>query len=218
MEQGTKKQTAAELRKAECERITAELEQQGYVRKNATISILKANLMMLVTSLPVCILLGLLYALVNVVRRETAFSDFSGIVFWLAMLISIPVHEFLHGLGWVSSCKNGWKSIRFGVMWSSLTPYCNCKEPMDVKSYFRGLLMPFAVLGLLPSIIAIAVGNVILLAIGLVHFNEVWRIIVSIIAKLSRIPNNLFFIDRFSLLYLRLLYPPQISCLFINKH
>ena len=169
MEQETKKQTAAELRKAECERISAELEQQGYVRKNATISILKANLMMLATSLPVCILLGLLYALVNVVRRETAFSDFSGIVFWLAMLISIPVHEFLHGQGWVSSCKNGWKSIRFGVMWSSLTPYCNCKEPMDVKSDFRGLLMPFAVLGLLPSIIAIAVGNVILLAVGLVN-------------------------------------------------
>ncbi|MBR3447739.1 MAG: DUF3267 domain-containing protein [Oscillospiraceae bacterium] len=169
MEQDTKKQTAAEARKAECARIQAELEQQGYVREDATISILKANLMMLVTSLPICILLGLLYGLVNVIRRETAFSDFRGIVFWLAMLISIPVHEFLHGLGWVSSCKNGWKSIRFGVMWSSLTPYCNCKEPMDVKSYYRGLLMPFAVLGLLPSLIAIAVGNVMLLAIGLVN-------------------------------------------------
>ena len=178
MEQDTKKQTAAEARKAECARIQAELEQQGYVREDATISILKANLMMLVTSLPICILLGLLYSLVNVIRRETAFSDFRGIVFWLAMLISIPVHEFLHGLGWVSSCKNGWKSISFGVIWKMLTPYCHCNEPMRISGYMMGAMMPCVVLGVVPAIVALFVGDLTLLVFGIIFIatssGDIW--------------------------------------------
>ena len=85
------------------------------------------------------------------------------------MLLSIPVHEGLHGLGWVGGCKNGWKSIRFGVMWSSLTPYCNCKEVLSVGRYYTGLLMPVTVLGLLPAAAAVITGSAALLAFGLVN-------------------------------------------------
>lgn len=168
MEQKTKKQTAAEKRKAECEQIQAELEQQGYVREDATITVLKANLMVFVTSLPICILLGVLYGLVNS-GRSGQFPDFKGPGFWIAVLLSVPVHEVLHGLGWMPSCKNGWKSIRFGVMMPSMTPYCNCKEAMRVKGYYLGLLMPVTVLGLLPSVIAAVTGSMLLLAIGLIN-------------------------------------------------
>ena len=58
------------------------------------------------------------------------------------------VHELLHGLGWSLNCKNRWNSIAFGVMWSSLTPYCHCKKPLSFSSYSMGLYLPFCILGL----------------------------------------------------------------------
>lgn len=168
MEQETKKKTAAEVRKEECERITSELEQQGYRCENATISILKANLMVFATSVPVCVFFAVIYALAN--GGYSRLSEANGwALFPILVLLSIPVHELLHGLGWLPSCKNGWKSIRFGMMWSSLTPYCNCKEPMGVKNYYLGLLMPFTVLGLLPSAAAIPAGSMTMLAFGLMN-------------------------------------------------
>ena len=170
MEQDTKKQSAAELRKQECEQIQAELEQQGYVREDATISILKANIMVFATSIPICILLGVLFALVNADGGSGNLSSKAmKAVFILGFLLSILVHEGLHGLGWVGSCKNGWKSIRFGMMWKSLTPYCNCKEVLSVGRYYIGLLTPVTVLGLLPSLAAVVTGNVMVLALGLIN-------------------------------------------------
>ena len=168
MEQEPKKQSPADLRKQECERIKAELEQQGYRCENATVSILKANLMVFATSLPICIVLGVLFGLVNdsagIQKNKTAW-----LLFTLSLLLSVPVHEGLHGLGWVRGCKNGWKSIRFGVMWSSLTPYCNCREEMSVGQYYTGLLMPVTVLGMLPSIAGIVTGSPGLMGFGLLN-------------------------------------------------
>ena len=168
MEQNAEKKTAAEVRKEECERIRTELEQQGYRCEDATISIVKANLMVLVTSVPVCLFFAVIYGLAN--GGYSRLSEEKGwALFPVLVLLSIPVHELLHGLGWLPSCKNGWKSIRFGVMWSSLTPYCNCKEPMGVKNYYLGLLTPFTVLGLLPSAAAIPAGSMTMLAFGLIN-------------------------------------------------
>ena len=164
MDQEIKKKSHAELRKEECERIKSELEQQGYRCEAATISILKANLMVFATSVPVCLFVLFIFIVINHGLR--ALSEAKGwALFPVLVLLSIPVHELLHGLGWLPACKNGWKSIRFGVMWSSLTPYCNCKEPMNVKSYYRGLLLPFSVLGILPSIAAVVTGSMTLLAL-----------------------------------------------------
>lgn len=167
MEQDKQKQTPAELRKAECERIQAELEQQGYVREDATITVMKANLMVFLTSLPVCIVLAVLFGLLS--SGTPDFSKLHGLAFLIPLLLSVPVHEFLHGLGWLPSCKNGWKSIRFGFMLSSLTPYCNCKEAMGVGRYYAGLLLPFTVLGLLPSAAAVVTGSFALLGFGLLN-------------------------------------------------
>ena len=167
MEQESKKQADAKAREAECERVQAELEQQGYHREDATVSIVKANLMVFATSVPVCIVLAVLFGLLN--KGRAHFGKMNMLTLMIPLLLSIPVHEGLHGLGWLPSCKKGWKSIRFGVMWSSLTPYCNCKEAMPVKGYYLGLLMPFTVLGLLPSAAGIITGSVPFLAFGLLN-------------------------------------------------
>ena len=47
-----------------------------------------------------------------------------------------------------------------------LTPYCHCKEPLMVKHYILGAIMPAFVLGIIPAIIAIIIGNFGLLLFG----------------------------------------------------
>jgi len=44
-----------------------------------------------------------------------------------------------------------------------LTPYAHCKEPLPVRAYILGVIMPFIILGFLPGIYAIFTGNLQLL-------------------------------------------------------
>ncbi len=155
-----------EERKANTARIAAELETQGYHAENATVSIVKANVMAFVTALPVA--LAFLIAFFAMNRDISPFRSFvdNYLLIMAAMLVSIPVHEFLHGCGWVLSCRKKWKSIQFGVLWDSLTPYCHCREAMGVMPYYVGLLMPLTVLGILPCILALVLKQPLLLWAG----------------------------------------------------
>ncbi len=82
------------------------------------------------------------------------------------MLIGIILHELIHGLTWSIFAKNGFKSMKFGILLKMLTPYCHCKEPLKVKEYIIGALMPSIILGIIPGLLAIILGNVTLLAFG----------------------------------------------------
>lgn len=135
--------------------VQAQLEAEGYQMKDETFSARTANLMIFATGVPLSILLGVVYLLV---QRKNALNVFS--CNWklvlLALLISVPVHEFLHGLGFVGACREKWKSIGFGFQLKALMPYCCCKEALGIGSYLFGVLLPCTVLGLIPSVIAIA--------------------------------------------------------------
>ena len=136
-------------------RVQAQLEAEGYQMKDETFPALTANLMIFATGVPISILLGAVYLLV---QRKNALNVFT--CNWklvlLALLISIPVHEFLHGLGFVRTCRGKWKSIGFGFQLKALMPYCFCKEALSIGAYLFGALLPCTVLGLIPSVIAIA--------------------------------------------------------------
>ena len=84
----------------------------------------------------------------------------------LVMTIGIILHELIHGLTWSIFAKNGFKSIKFGILLKMLTPYCHCKEPLKVKHYILGGIMPGIVLGIIPAIYSIFIGNIFLLIFG----------------------------------------------------
>ena len=94
------------------------------------------------------------------------------------MLVGIVVHELLHGITWAYYAKNGWKSISFGVKWEWLTPYCHCSEPLSKRAYLIGALIPLLVLGLIPAIISLFIGNMLLLIFGAVFISgaigDIW--------------------------------------------
>ncbi|MBR5655855.1 MAG: DUF3267 domain-containing protein [Prevotella sp.] len=88
--------------------------------------------------------------------------------FLLAVFVGIIVHELIHGLTWSFYAKRGWRSISFGVMWKLLTPYCHCSEPLPIRGYMAGALMPFIVMGLIPAIVALFIGSLPLLTWGII--------------------------------------------------
>ncbi|QIH35635.1 DUF3267 domain-containing protein [Sphingobacterium sp. DR205] len=77
----------------------------------------------------------------------------------LVVVIGVVVHELIHGITWSCYIKNGFRSIKFGVLMKMLTPYCHCKEPLRVKQYIIGALMPSIILGIIPIIYAWFSGN-----------------------------------------------------------
>ena len=70
----------------------------------------------------------------------------------LAFLVGIPLHELLHGLGWMVFTGRGFRSLRFGFMKTEMAPYAHWNEALKVNAYRAGILLPAVVTGLLPLI------------------------------------------------------------------
>ena len=139
---------------------------QGYKANIGTISVIKANIYAFVTAGPFALLAAIFYlSRWGELKFEFNFTGY--ILFVLLLIISIPIHEFLHGFTWHFYCKNKWKSIHFGIMRELLTPYCHCKEPLKYSSYLLGSLMPFFVLGIGITLLGTLFHNDILFVIGI---------------------------------------------------
>lgn len=142
----------------------------NYTKEKLTIDLVWANIFGLIILIPIALIYGVPYFLI----WGDPITDFSfGVTFhdiqeehfsksWLVILYivgGIIVHELIHGIFWALFTEHGFKSIRFGVMWKMLTPYCHCKEPLKIKHYILGAVMPAVILGFLPASIGIAIGN-----------------------------------------------------------
>ena len=80
----------------------------------------------------------------------------------VGMLMLMVVHELIHGITWASFAKSHWKAISFGFIVQYLTPYCSCKDPLKKYQIIIGALMPTIVLGVIPGIVTIFIGNGVL--------------------------------------------------------
>jgi hypothetical protein len=85
-----------------------------------------------------------------------------------SIIFGLIIHELIHGLTWSVFTTKGLKSIKFGVIWKILTPYCHCLEPLKVWQYMLGSIMPFFMMGVLPSLAAYLTGNLFLLIYGMI--------------------------------------------------
>lgn len=86
---------------------------------------------------------------------------------WLPLLaFGVVAHEFLHGLGWMFFGKKGWESIRFGFHWKTVTPYAHCTVPLTVSAYRAGAALPGILLGILPVVAGLSMGDGIITLFG----------------------------------------------------
>ncbi len=83
------------------------------------------------------------------------------------MILGIVLHELIHGITWAKFAKKGFKSIKFGILWKMLTPYCYCEETLNVRQYIIGAITPAIIMGIIPAVIAIVIGNLGLLIFGM---------------------------------------------------
>ncbi len=149
--------------------------------RKVAINIVSANIFSIVLMIVSAVVLVVPFYLIwGSAGWESGRSMFGLAGIWLiiAFFAGIVVHELLHGITWACYAKGGWKSISFGVMWKMLTPYCHCNEPMSVKAYLAGALMPLLVLGIIPGIVSLIIGSIPLLVWGILFIaaasGDIW--------------------------------------------
>lgn len=103
------------------------MEAEGFEAHDLTISAVYANVMAVVLALPILLVLWAVFVWKN---GHGSISNPMLLVVLVLFFLLIVVHEAIHGLFWSFFAKNKWKSISFGIMWNSLTPYCTCQEEL----------------------------------------------------------------------------------------
>lgn len=156
---------AEEKRKKLYEEKKKELIAKGYEEKDLTISVVKANVMAFVLGMPIIILLFILFIYKNQSGIYT-FSIRDSVGFLVLFAILVVLHELIHGIFWSIFAKNHLKSIEFGFIASSLTPYCCCKDMLTKSQYIIGGIMPTVILGIIPAVISIFTGSVFWFVMG----------------------------------------------------
>jgi hypothetical protein len=149
------------------------------VRREITMTTGEANLYSLVFVIPILLLFGVPYyflwlkdltleTLTGFFHNNIYLGRFSVLWMLIILLAGIVLHELIHGLTFLLFCKNGLTSIEFGIMWKFLAPYCHCKEPLPLRPYIIGALMPAIMLGFFPAAIGLLTGKFILLVFGMI--------------------------------------------------
>ena len=131
--------------------------------------------------MPIIFIFGLLYYFIwisgasieNIFDNSLTVSLLSQTDFYIfvcmgSFLLGIAIHELIHGIFFAKYAKNGFKSIKFGILWKVLAPYCHCKEPLTVQQYLTAVIMPTIILGIFPAIISLFIGDALLLIFGII--------------------------------------------------
>ena len=139
----------------------------NYKKEKLTINLGWAYIFGILILIPIALIFGLPYymlwmdsidvknILYDIAPDDVAHSD---IFVFVILILGIVIHELIHGATWSMFAKHGFKSIKFGILWGKLTPYCHCEEPLMVKHYIMGAITPAIILGFIPSILAILIG------------------------------------------------------------
>lgn len=127
----------------------------------------KVNLVVLLIIIPITSVIILPFILIWDYETFKIGKEIFDAYFLYILIGGIVIHELLHGLTWGYFALNGLKSIKFGVKWKFLTPYCHCKEPLKVRHYRLGGAMPLIVMGIIPSMIGLIIGHGGILSFGI---------------------------------------------------
>lgn len=138
------------------------------IKEDLSISVIKANLYGILTSLPFILLFSINYIyLWGVESFSKGFIIFDFHYFLPVILIGMPIHEIIHWIVLIIG-KKSLKNVKFGFHIKVLTPCVRCKEPVAAQLYRIAAIMPGIILGILPSVYGIITGNSLILFCGLI--------------------------------------------------
>ncbi len=150
--------------------------EQGYERHDILISVVKANFVGVLLTLPFIIAVAAGFIAWNGIPDIPGLLKEKPVMYFLglfgAFLACIPLavlHEKIHGWFWSIGAENGSKDIEFGFMKETLTPYCTCASPLSKPLYILGSMMPMTILGVVAGIISVFTGSIVLLIISVIQ-------------------------------------------------
>lgn len=94
-------------------------------------------------ALPFVVFAGGLYR-VFLLHRAILLSHTS-LILLAVIVVSVPVHELLHGLGWKLAGRLEKDKIKF--LFQHGMPMCACRAVLSARDYLIGVSLPFLVLG-----------------------------------------------------------------------
>jgi hypothetical protein len=93
------------------------------------------------------------------------------IIFIGVCIIGLFAHELIHGLFFGLFAKDGFKAIKICWIKKSYTFGCFCRNELKIKHFIIGTIMPMIILGIIPAIISIIIGNIPLLVFGILYIS-----------------------------------------------
>ena len=143
---------------------------ENYDKEQKTIDLGKANLEGMKYLLFFALLFGIPYLLIWGISSKPFFETENLVIRYLFPLVlfalGIVLHVLVHGIFFARYAKNGFRSVKFGILWKMLTPYAHCKEPLKIKEYMVALLAPLFIVGIVPGILGIVFGSALLTFFG----------------------------------------------------
>lgn len=139
------------------------MEKESLRKRDISISFWKANFYTIILGLPIFIMFYFLYSLFwgkLVIPYKFPY--------WLIYIVGAIIHELIHGAFAIRFSTQGIKSIKLGISWKLLTPYCHCKEELSVKDYRTVVLSPLLILGIVPTIIGLVIGHNLIYSFGII--------------------------------------------------
>lgn len=136
-------------------------------KRDLSISMSRANVIVMAISIPVVILQIGIFILLHGTEGLRTTWNFAFLV--VMVLLGVVAHELLHGLAWVIFGRKPFSAINFGFQWKTLTPYAHLTEPVEVNPYRIGAFMPGFILGILIYILSLIWGDGNLFWFSLIH-------------------------------------------------
>jgi hypothetical protein len=136
--------------------------------RDCSVSFAMANVLGILLVVPVVAALAAGYAALWGWRSLGA--GFDAVNLWAlpALLVAIALHEAIHGVTWAWLSGKPLGVIHYGFHAATLTPFAHSKEPLPLRAYLIGVLMPGMALGVLPCLAAMILGSGALMLGGLV--------------------------------------------------
>jgi len=130
------------------------MEIKNFKKRDITYGFWAVNFYVIILVLPIFIILYFLYKFIW--EAPTITFKFP---YLMIFILGVVLHELIHGFFAMKYSKNGIKSIKFGISWKMLTPYCQCKEPLAIRNYRIVLIAPLIILGIIPAFVGLILGN-----------------------------------------------------------
>jgi len=128
--------------------------------EDRSVSMERANVVALLAIPALAMLLFIPFVLLHGIKPFMAgwLAISSPLVWAPALIITVVVHEALHGLGFLLG--GGERAhVKFGFQLKTLTPFAAYCAPLRARGYRLACALPGVVLGLLPAVIGMASGT-----------------------------------------------------------